>query len=172
DMQWTTGHSSGGQEGFGGQAATVGFNQGDGLRCFAYGIFDHEGTELVEQEASGLSHLDFRYIAWNGREAKLASESLLSPFSPSDTLSDIAFAFKAYPNPTRDHLMLDISIVEETEILIQLTDMSGRLVYHDQTKTVASDTRLEISTATLAKGLYYLSLHAQGQVWYQQIAKI
>lgn len=44
DMQWTTGDASGGSGGFGGSAATVGVNQGNGVDYIQIGTFDAPGT--------------------------------------------------------------------------------------------------------------------------------
>jgi gliding motility-associated-like protein len=44
DMQWTTGDASGGVNGFGGTAATVGANLGDGINYIQIGRFDAPGT--------------------------------------------------------------------------------------------------------------------------------
>lgn len=44
DMQWTTGDASGGNGGFGGTAATVGCNLGDGINYVQLGTFDQPGT--------------------------------------------------------------------------------------------------------------------------------
>lgn len=44
DMQWTTGSASQGVNGFGGIAATVGANKGDGVNFFQIGRFDQAGT--------------------------------------------------------------------------------------------------------------------------------
>lgn len=44
DMQWTTGDASGGTNGFGGTAATVGCNLGDGVNFIQIGRFDQPGT--------------------------------------------------------------------------------------------------------------------------------
>ncbi|MFN7022728.1 MAG: nidogen-like domain-containing protein, partial [Phycisphaerales bacterium] len=49
DMQWTTGSASGGVGGFGGFPATVGLNNGDGVRYSQLGRFDHEGVDYNEQ---------------------------------------------------------------------------------------------------------------------------
>lgn len=43
DMQWTTGDASGGNNGFGGTAATVGCNLGDGVNYVQLGTFDQPG---------------------------------------------------------------------------------------------------------------------------------
>ena len=44
DMQWTTGDASFGTNGFGGTAATVGCNLGDGVNYVQIGTFDQPGT--------------------------------------------------------------------------------------------------------------------------------
>ncbi len=44
DMQWTTGDQSGGVNGFGGSAATVGVNRGNGIDYIQIGQFDQSGT--------------------------------------------------------------------------------------------------------------------------------
>ncbi|MDQ3108516.1 MAG: gliding motility-associated C-terminal domain-containing protein [Bacteroidota bacterium] len=44
DMQWTTGDASGGFNGFGGSAATVGVNRGNGVDYIQIGQFDQPGT--------------------------------------------------------------------------------------------------------------------------------
>lgn len=44
DMQWTTGDASGGTNGFGGSAATVGVNRGNGVDYIQIGQFDQPGT--------------------------------------------------------------------------------------------------------------------------------
>lgn len=44
DMQWTTGDASGGVNGFGGSAATVGVNRGNGVDYIQIGQFDQPGT--------------------------------------------------------------------------------------------------------------------------------
>jgi gliding motility-associated-like protein len=44
DMQWTTGSASGGTNGFGGTAACVGANEGNGIDFIQFGRFDQPGT--------------------------------------------------------------------------------------------------------------------------------
>ncbi|MFK7921103.1 MAG: nidogen-like domain-containing protein [Bacteroidia bacterium] len=173
DMQWTAGHSSGGQEGLGGQPATVGVNQGDGQICFAYGSFDHEGTDLPQSEQTGgVSHLDYRYIAWNGKEGLLASLSQAEPNQVEPEKATLRFAVKAYPNPSVDHLSLEIKLTEAGEVFVQLTDMSGRRVYGKKRLVPSREMSMEIPTESLSNGLYYLSVHYSDQVWQTQIAKV
>lgn len=60
DMQWTTGDASEGVGGFGGVAATVGVNKGDGLSFSLIGRFDHAGTDYDGPAGinDGVSYLD------------------------------------------------------------------------------------------------------------------
>jgi uncharacterized protein (TIGR03382 family) len=70
DMQWTTGDASGGSGGLGGSPATVGLNNGDGIRFSQLGRFDHEGTDYNEISGgtSGVSFLDNRDFFFNACE--------------------------------------------------------------------------------------------------------
>ena len=62
DMQWTTGDASGGVGGFGGAAATVGANAGDGERHFVVGRFDRSGASYDGPGGmnDGVDYLDGR----------------------------------------------------------------------------------------------------------------
>lgn len=76
DMQWTTGTSSGGAQGFSGAPATVGLNHGDGENCYDYGLFDRDGFAYYGNHqddlcmANGVSHLDHRTIAFSSSNGK------------------------------------------------------------------------------------------------------
>ncbi|MEO0898925.1 MAG: nidogen-like domain-containing protein [Bacteroidota bacterium] len=75
DMQWTTGNSSNGTDGFGGSAATVGMNAGDGMLCNDYGTFDEEGyiyrgnSQDLQCPPNQVSHLDHISLILNGSNA-------------------------------------------------------------------------------------------------------
>jgi uncharacterized repeat protein (TIGR02543 family) len=67
DMQWTTGDASRGADGFGGTAATVGVNRGDGVRFVQVGRFDHEGSDYDGSggNADGVSYLDGQWLVFD-----------------------------------------------------------------------------------------------------------
>ena len=66
DMQWTTGGASGGNGGFGGTAASVGANQGNGTDYIQFGRFDHEGIDYDGPfgAVDGVSWLDDKYFTF------------------------------------------------------------------------------------------------------------
>lgn len=67
DMQWTTGSASGGSNGFGGTAASVGANHGNGVDYIQFGRFDHAGTDYDGPfgGADGVSWLDDKYFTFS-----------------------------------------------------------------------------------------------------------
>jgi hypothetical protein len=67
DMEWTTGDASGGSGGFGGAAATVGINKGDGVDFALIGRFDHAGTDYDGPGGSndGVGYLSHKNFCFN-----------------------------------------------------------------------------------------------------------
>jgi hypothetical protein len=67
DMTWTTGDASGGVGGFGGTAATVGINRGDGVDYAQVGRFDHAGADWDGPFGNndGVSYLDNRRFCFD-----------------------------------------------------------------------------------------------------------
>ncbi|MDX1908720.1 MAG: hypothetical protein SF053_16910 [Bacteroidia bacterium] len=100
DMQWTTGSSSGGTGGFGGHAATIGVNLGDGVVCQDYGRFDREGVAYYGNTAdqgcppNEVSHLDFRSVCFNGRDGVLATPMGIVTFSGQPAGTDIILTWE------------------------------------------------------------------------------
>jgi hypothetical protein len=78
-MSWTTGNSSGGQQGFGGSPATVGINAGDGVRCYDYGTFDrpsytYYGNQQEDQcPPNGVAHLTGKSLLFQSNTGRMAS---------------------------------------------------------------------------------------------------
>lgn len=67
DMQWTTGDASGGTNGFGGIAANVGANKGDGVNYIQMGTFDQPGSTYNGPlgAPSGIDWLDNQQFFFN-----------------------------------------------------------------------------------------------------------
>ncbi|MEM9987485.1 MAG: nidogen-like domain-containing protein, partial [Bacteroidota bacterium] len=85
DMQWTTGSSSGGVNGLGGSAATVGLNSGNGVICASLGAFNRPGFEYYGSTVdfqcplSAVSYLDHRSFLVDASDAwAVESQTLAS----------------------------------------------------------------------------------------------
>jgi gliding motility-associated-like protein len=86
DMQWTTGGASLGVGGFGGIAATVGANKGDGTLFIQFGQFDEPGSDYDGpfNTTDGISWLDNKHFEINTCQAS----DNIAPFAPSTGLCD------------------------------------------------------------------------------------
>jgi gliding motility-associated-like protein len=88
DMQWTTGDASGGTNGFGGNAATVGVNRGNGTDYIQIGQFDapgnaYDGPFGASDEVSWLDNQTFYFNVCNN-----GSGNNLPPIINSDDVCD------------------------------------------------------------------------------------
>lgn len=77
--------------------------------------------------------------------------------------------FSVYPNPVNDNVILNI---DEGRYFLQIIDQNGRVVASKST-TVTVNSNVQISIATLARGIYYLSvLNDNGDtIGYEKIIK-
>ena len=94
DMAWTTGSASGGVDGFGGSAATVGINKGDNIEYAQIGRFDHAGIDYdgPDNNNDGVDWLDCQLFLFNtgGEAANVAPVFVTTPPSPVElTVGDV-----------------------------------------------------------------------------------
>jgi len=88
DMQWTMGDASSGVNGFGGVAATVGCNKGDGVSFVQFGRFDSPGTAYFGPYATnnGVSWLDNQSFIFNACNATNIAPVIANGFGQCDTI--------------------------------------------------------------------------------------
>lgn len=76
---------------------------------------------------------------------------------------DIILQYAVYPNPATDHLILKIEGIEESEFIVSLYDLNGKLLLNK--KTDGSETK--ISMENLPASIYFLKVvqthHASSQ---------
>ncbi len=89
DMQWTTGDASSGTNGFGGTAATVGINQGNGIDYIQIGRYDTAGTQYDGPFGSpdGVDMLDNQSFILNACLSGSNVPPILSSTQVCDTLT-------------------------------------------------------------------------------------
>jgi hypothetical protein len=89
------------------------------------------------------------------------SDSINTPLSPvyivEENRNIYPLNMEVYPNPFTSDFNIDIT-TDKGIYTIQLIDISGRAVATQTITTTAGNTRLNIPTETLAKGIYMLSI--------------
>ncbi len=66
-----------------------------------------------------------------------------------------------YPNPTKSRLVLANTLPDAREVMIRLSDISGKIVYEEQF-TASPQMAKEINVSRFDAGLYYLTLSESG----------
>jgi hypothetical protein len=66
--------------------------------------------------------------------------------------------FSIYPNPARDNVSVNIYAKENTNYMIRLTDISGRVIKSDYPFANSGMNKYEMNTSNLAKGVYMMEV--------------
>ena len=63
-----------------------------------------------------------------------------------------------HPNPASDKLFININEVRSPEVIIQLVDIYGKIVFHDQIASHNGQVNVELSLNPYSSGIYYLQI--------------
>ena len=147
DMQWTTGDASGGTNGFGGTAATVGANKGDGTNYIQFGTFDSPGAAYNGPygAASGIDWLDNQSFFFN-----TCSASNIPPIANGLTICD---TIRLCVGATQNFNILFMSgEVGQTTTVTATTTMSGFTITNN---TPANNTQFDAVLVAQAANVGY-----------------
>jgi hypothetical protein len=73
--------------------------------------------------------------------------------------SDLMTSMNVYPNPTNGKFTVSISNAEATDMILELVNISGQVVYRNEVKAAYSYNE-DIDASTFAKGVYYLKANS------------
>ena len=69
-----------------------------------------------------------------------------------------------YPNPAKDLSLINFNIFKESDVTIEVTDISGKIVYSNFYPNISGQHAIEIYVKDLNKGLYFVNLYANGEI--------
>jgi hypothetical protein len=75
-----------------------------------------------------------------------------------------------YPNPVKDEVTVDLTLIAGSKADIEIYNLSGQLVFRENHAAAQSTHR--INTAALPAGIYTLSALADGKIYRSRIVKI
>ena len=77
----------------------------------------------------------------------------------------IESSVKIYPNPASDHALVALQLTENQDVLIEVVDMMGQIVYSNTELNVEKGRTVHhVNTAELSSGMYTLKLSAGSSV--------
>jgi len=80
--------------------------------------------------------------------------------NPAETLWEISL----YPNPVKDVLMIRFGMEQPADFLIEVRDMTGRILSVREQRHVLPGQVLRINTSEYSEGIYVMKLSSQGRV--------
>ncbi len=69
-----------------------------------------------------------------------------------------------YPNPAKDLSLINFNILEESDVKIEVIDISGKIIYSNFYPSISGQQAIEIDVKDLNKGLYFVNLYANGEI--------
>jgi hypothetical protein len=126
DMQWTTGEASQGIGGFGGAAATVGVNQGNGTDYFQVGTFDAAGANFdgPYNLTDGVDFLDYQEIYFD-----LSTTGNVPPLIMSSYTCD---TIDVYTGDTLKSMHIDSTVFTINVMTPEIDQIVGATISCDQ----------------------------------------
>ncbi|KGE89268.1 LamG-like jellyroll fold domain-containing protein [Phaeodactylibacter xiamenensis] len=88
----------------------------------------------------------------------------LQSVTATESLSGSAPRFELFPNPATERVYLSFEAPAAADIIVVVTDATGREVARIETEAAAGGNLLEWRPNNLAAGLYFVTLHSNGQV--------
>jgi hypothetical protein len=63
-----------------------------------------------------------------------------------------------YPNPSHDEVNLSFSMDKASDVIVSITDLTGKRLYSKSVKTTSGNNSIPIDVSVISKGVYVLSL--------------
>ncbi len=97
-------------------------------------------------DATGTNVSAFTAIQTFCTTARIAGSEVENSFS----------SFNIYPNPATDHVMVTFNTLDEANYTVSMVDVTGRTIMNEVRTSVMGDNQVEINTASIAKGVYFV----------------
>lgn len=88
----------------------------------------------------------------------------VSTISSNSSLSELAISdqIRIYPNPATDFAMIDLNLDKDAKVMVNVIDMTGKVVGSQNYGIVNSSTELPINTSLLNAGVYTIEVIVDG----------
>lgn len=142
----------------------------------AYKVFDTQGNliRLVSNQGDSIPLANSQRIYTCPNYTEPRPNLTISPkdkyyknssFKSSYKTKDVINELLVYPNPTKNSSLISFSLIEKSNVKIEITDVSGKVVhsqyFHNSNQ---GQYAIEINVTDLNNGLYFVNLHANGEL--------
>lgn len=107
--------------------------------------------EIIDDEPyNGITYYQLSQTDYDGTTKKLGIVSVQN--------SSTAKTIELYPNPATESAVLIIPSFKEKEVMISISDISGKLLEISNTQLETGDNYFNLNVASLEKGMYFISI--------------
>jgi hypothetical protein len=103
------------------------------------------------------------------RDSIMVLYNVMNPSGIADLLNPIS-SFKVYPNPASDHISIAIELKESTNLLVDVSDISGKQLIKIMEGKQSGSIAKQWNTASLPNGNYLVRLQANGKTSTQKFS--
>jgi len=134
--------------------AVLTFDAGAGFSAYNWSTTDTTATATLTAGAD--MYVSVEVTDANGCTA--SDELLVSVLLSNGDLDQLVEAIQVYPNPANEQTNVAITLTEDAEGLINLTDLSGKVVYTQTQTWNAGKQVVNIPLSEISSGVYFLSI--------------
>ena len=77
-------------------------------------------------------------------------------------MDDVARFIAVYPNPSNEVAGIELDLIDRSDVTLNLVNSLGQTVYTSAKSLDAGIQKIEVSTATLSAGLYFINVNVDG----------
>jgi len=119
----------------------------------------HEGISLNNYKSNNL-FIKFKMTSDYGNFGWLDNIKVTNTTDINDVVANNGV--KVYPNPAKDFATVSLDIVKATNVSVQVTDMTGRVLVNAVNENMTTGTHeVKISTAALPAGIYNVKVQTE-----------
>jgi len=78
-------------------------------------------------------------------------------------------SFRVYPNPVQDEMKIAYNLEKETEVMMEIRDITGKKVMDENLEKLKGESELTVNLSGLRKGIYFIKFYSTEPLLYEII---
>jgi hypothetical protein len=109
----------------------------------------------------------FSLLVWQA----FAMEGSIFPEEPEfyNFQEQPSWELKVYPNPVRDMLVINSTLPEKTDLIIEIRDITGKKVREEKLEELSGVSENTLNLSNLREGIYFLKFYSADKKYYKII---
>ncbi len=118
-----------------------------------------DGVDTLVEDFAGTNNFGVIYAATFGRGLNVTKyfEQPVGIFTPDTEVQ--ASSLKVFPNPVRSTATIEYILEEQTDVIISVFDINGRMVINEKVTQPAGTHHYKLDCTSLPRGTYVTSIH-------------